>query len=252
MVSVKFAVIAFKKGETKFSINWPDTTELYLSQLQGLLSEAENYHASESRFHQVDSKIVANFVESAELAIAGAHPIHENAAQRIYHLLRGMDDHWGWTNCPESTLANYLTLANFEIIHRALYPFGYKILYDEFFPKHYESWYQGGFMVDQGDLMVNRMSAIFGFQEPVYKARVYEIGDTLIMSEYFWGPKSIILDAYRDPRQGPWLVDYLIPQNELLLAVSGSTETVIYNDIARISEVRTDTGDRLYLPPTKP
>ena len=93
------------------------------------------------------------------------------------------------------------------------------------------------------------MSEIFEFQEPVYQARLYQLGDAPI-NQYFWGPKSLVLDADTNyssgqPITNSWFVKYLIPQSELLLAVSGNTETVIYNERARINKVITNTGDEL-------
>ena len=244
IVSVEFAANAFKNAEKKFSIKWPTPTLLYITQLQELLSEAEMYHDSTSRFYGVKPDILSEFVGVASRTISSVMPILDNAAGRVECLLQGMSGYFGSSSIQsKEALTNYLTLANVNIIWAVVFPFHFKMLYDEFFPKRYQNWYSGKTILDH-------MPEVFTFQEPVYRAKVHQIGDRE-MQEFFWGPKSLVQSALRQSRDkgfitNSWFGKYLIPQYELLLAASGDKETVIYKEEALITKIVSDSGDEIH------
>ncbi|MCA9300472.1 MAG: hypothetical protein KDA28_15485 [Phycisphaerales bacterium] len=239
-VSVKLAVHAFTEAATTFSIEWPAETRTHVTRLESLLAAAASHHLASSRFHGTDAREVSDFVERARSALLGIEPILNHAASRILPLLRGMDGYWrGLTQCHETSLTNYVTLANFEVVSLAIEPLQSRLLYDDLFPRQYEPWFAVRRRYDY-------MATLFGFDEPVYGARLYDLCGEYV-GQWFWGPQSQILEAdrlsaKRRPITNPWFVKYLIPQNELRLAQAGSESTFRYDERATVNKVRDAEG----------
>jgi len=93
-VSVKLAVASARKGEERFSIEWPSAMPQCLNQLRNSLTEAEDYQDPKSIFHGADPDDVANFTGGASSTIQSADGLRISAHKRVITLIRGMERYW--------------------------------------------------------------------------------------------------------------------------------------------------------------
>lgn len=235
LVSVKFAVKKFEAGGRDFTVVWPEEFDDLLTTVERLFSEAESYRESKSIFYGCDARVVASFVETASTGIATAQRIRAGVGRRIFPLLRGMKDYFDGP-AKETSLSNFLTLANFTAQRGLAYALRYERVYERFFPASWQSWFEGPPLLSQ------YMGRLFGFNEPTCRALVSSISG-INVERYFWGPESMVKDVLfkKGPINAGWFVDYLIPQVELTL-VDNPERTTLYEQKALVTKVIDESG----------
>lgn len=130
-VAAKVAVAEVLGKAAAVEVHCPPSFDELLKAVQTLQREAERYHERDSCFHEVDAEAVANFIDSARLAVSSALNIKGNVPVRVPSLVAGMSAYWkDMTFLIEKSLVNFLTLANFDAQFGLAYCFRYVAVAD--------------------------------------------------------------------------------------------------------------------------
>jgi TIR domain len=222
---------------------WPPEFEEMLERVQTLIARAREHHKVESCFHKDPAEGVINFLESATSAVRVAQNIKRNAPTQVLALIAGMSGYWhDMTFLIERSLANFLTLANFEAQYQLAYCFRYKTVADQM-PPQWLRWFEPS----RNGLRL--YAELFGIEDEMSNARIYSISDVYI-NLYIWGPRWMVMEAARikdnSPVPNPWFVKYLIPQVELARMSNPAFPPIKYRETALISKVLGENSEELY------
>lgn len=246
LVSCQLQLENLIKNDALIEIIWPDETKNYEKQLIDVLGEAERYLKRDSIFFGEEPRQIADMASGIKSALRDMENLRQGALVRAPMLARSMIPYW--TLSLESviarSLANFITLVNFEIIAKAIYYFRHKALYEELFPKQYEYWFQVTKSTD-------RYSLIFPIKEEVCSVKISNIsGVEIPFGAWFWGPKSEVLYSAKwkpgERIQGTWFDKYLIPQNELRLIAAPSDHIFLYDEKIDAIKVIDSRNNEIY------
>jgi len=245
LVACQMAVNRLIDQDLNVEVQWPAATDTYISQLRKLEIEASNYHLETSIFHGQQPEEVAEFIGSARAAIEYAERVRSGAGAGVKRLIQRMVPYWtkDLDNIIVRALANFLTLCNYEILHRVVYVFRYRAIYNTYFPKQYEDWFLGGGSAE-------KYRRLFHLDTEICFAKVYELcGHSLYPDIYFWGPRRELIESANwregDAIRGTWFDKYLIPQNELRLVLANLEEEYRYDERVHIRKVIDDRGNEI-------
>jgi hypothetical protein len=120
---------------------------------------------------------------------------------------------------------NYLTLGNYELHHDLAYSLTYSRLPPELLPKIWDD------LVDaEVKLWRGGMRKLLHIEDKLVNARVRRFSGRQ-WNDYCWGPLSLVRQAERPGAFGTdWIVEYVIPQLELMFAWNDSSEIVRYEE----------------------
>jgi hypothetical protein len=242
-IAVKVAVADVLGKAAAVEILWPPSFEELQKTVQALQREAERYHEQDSRFHGVDTEAVAGFIESARHSHASAVEIKGNVLARVPSLIAGMSGYWeGAPYAIERSLANFLTLANFDAQFGLAYCLGYEAVADQI-PPAWREWVELKWRSPQ------RYAELFSVDVEMCRGRVESISGVYI-DQYFWGPRWMVLEAANTPDgkpiTNPWFVNYLIPQVELKMSWQRDSPVIEYREQAVVTKVISESGEELY------
>ena len=243
-VSVRLAVDAFHEDHNStFEVAWPSATGKYIEQLKNLRAVAERYREPGTTFYGEQDDVINYFMERADHALDEVERIMWGVPKRVGPLLAGMEAHWGTMDfLKERALGRFLKLSHINLIYGVVSCFRFTILYGTYFPSEYDSWFRSPLAhIEQEFLEV---------EEPILYACVYQLCGVRV-ERTFLGPRGVVMEAYRDYDNGDkiiannWFVKYLIPQNELELACSESTDIFQYDERAGIRKVVDSAGNEV-------
>lgn len=246
LVSCRLSVEKIANTEDSIDIEWPEQTRIYENILRTFLTEIDRYFDQDSVFFGFDGKEIADMAGSIRRTLDRVSKIKEFAVLRARCLVNGMSPYWptSWDGIIGRTLANFLTLANAEVTREMIYHFRHTDLYDKYFPKEYEGWFEHSYNNDY-------YKTIFPIKDEMCSVKLREIsGKSIEMGAWFWGPTSEVLSTarWREGRAitGTWFDEYLIPQNELRLTFLGSEEIFSYNEKVDVIKVTDSSGKEIY------
>ncbi|MFY9261540.1 MAG: alpha/beta fold hydrolase [Gallionella sp.] len=252
IVSCRLAVEKIAKTEDKIEIEWPEQMGHYENTLRQFLVEIPKYLEKDSMFFGSNANEISDMAASIRSTLGRVSNIKEFAALRARCLVKSMIPYWGvsWDAAIGRSLANYLTLANAEVIREMISYFrGSRDLnlYNEYFPKEYEGWFASDYINYRNDFYKN----IFPIEHEMCSVKLRAISGTNIeMGAWFWGATWEVVASARwregEALQGNWFKKYLIPQNELRLAFLGSDEVFRYNEKVNVIKITNSSNEEIY------
>ncbi len=243
LVSCQLAIEPLLDTRIPAEVCWPEDTLGHLETVRILSQEVEAYRDPSSSFHGADPDSLADYAISLKRQVTRNQEFLEDIGRRVRLLVQGMTGYWGYfDNVIARSLANFLTLCHCSLLRENLYYLRHTTLMERYFPKAFEDWFQ----VSSNELY----RSIFSIDEEICWAKVRSIsGRRLDAPQSFWGPRTDLVANARwtkgEAISWTWVDKYLIPQNELLLLKSRSSDSFRYDEEVEIIKVLDARGNEI-------
>ena len=225
-VSVVLALERLRRGDA-VEIRWPEASDLLLASAERVVIDASNYTDPKSAFHGWNEEAVSTFLD--RMTVSAARDIRAGrlrVERRLVHLVQGAAPYFGaMGERLNEIVRNYLTLANYILHQTVAYHLAHNQLPPGMLPRIWDE------LVDaETQRMRGGIRRLFHINDTLIHARVRRFSGR-DWNDYYWGPIEIVREAVKPGAFGTdWCVKYLIPQLELMLAQTDSSEVVLYEE----------------------
>ena len=236
-ISVKFAVIDFFNSDSiLFQVEWPEIHLDLLKNAKILYEEARNYREKSSPFYGRPPNEVSQFIDYCGFAFKNAEHIQKTVEKRIPLLIEGIRKRYNFVDRQiQVPLTNLIMISNYEIQNSLAFALSYEPLRNKYFPSIWHNLCRGS----SEKIIKPMLNKLFNIQDTLCYVNVNRVANLNINYDYFWIPKSMIIEIYRkkDFRINEWYSSFLIPQIELYLAKKELDQIVYYDHFANIYKV---------------